>query len=150
MIVLAAAVLLTSILSQAEIVDGGPTPTTARHGMHACPLGYYITGIDVGNNILLCDNLGTGYQESDEIVDNSSQDFSMHACPDGQVMSGFHEAKNLLLCVPRPDRGALAGRFIDHPPNQTVRQDMHACPAGLPMSGIHVGNNYLLCEYRLW
>jgi hypothetical protein len=143
-----AAFLCSAAIAQ-EVVDG--SPATARQGMHTCPIGLYMTGIDVGNNLFLCASIGGGYQQSQETVDSSSVDFGMHACPNGQVMSGFHEGRNLLLCVPAPT-SAVSGRTVDHPGDggQTVRQGMHACPIGLPMAGIHVGNNYLLCEYPLW
>src|SRR5271165_2898633 len=124
--------------SAQEVVDY----TTARQGMHACPVGLYMTGIHVGNNIFLCNQIGRGYQISEEIVDTSTVDFGMHACPSGKVMTGFHESENRLLCAPTPETMASA-RILDQPPGQTVRQNMHACPINLPMSGIHVGNNTL-------
>jgi hypothetical protein len=149
---LATMLSLTATIAVAqEIVDGGPdNPTTARKGMHACPVGYYMTGIDVSNNAFLCNNLGSGYQESQEVVDSSTEDFSMHACPNGQVMSGFHDGRNLLLCVPPPSAGASTARLVDYDTVKTVRQNMHACAPGLPMTGIHVRSNNLLCEYRSW
>ena len=86
------ALLATAIDTKAqEVVDGG----TARHGMHACPVGLYMSGIHVGNNLLLCNNIGSGYQESQEIVDNASADFGIHACPNGMVMTGIHVGNNL-------------------------------------------------------
>jgi hypothetical protein len=133
-----------------EMADGGPDgPTTARQGMHACPIGFYMTGIHVANNILLCNNIPPPYQASDEVVDSSTVWNGMHTCPDGKVMTGFHEGRNLLLCVPGPSHSGQipSGLLLDV---QTQRRNMHACPWGLPMAGIHVANNWLACEYRYW
>jgi len=132
--------LVFSTCTQAEKVDHG----TARQGMHACPLGMYMTGIHVGNNLLLCENLGQGYSISEERLDRTTADFNMHACPRGFAMTGIHVADNILLCAPLRDGSSL--RFVDALP--TARQYMHACPRWLAMVGVHVGNNHLLCQYK--
>ena len=35
-------------------MDGDNEPVTQRNGMHACPAGYVVTGINVDKNYLLC------------------------------------------------------------------------------------------------
>lgn len=136
--ILFALVAVSSV--KAEIVDNG----TARQGMHACPLGMYMTGLHVNNNLLLCESLGQGYNAAEERVDKTTSDFGMHACPQGFAMTGIHVNQNLLLCAPLRDESSL--RFVDALP--TARQEMHACPRWLAMVGVHVGNNHFLCQYK--
>jgi hypothetical protein len=132
-------VSVTTFSHAQESVDRG----TARHGMHACPEGMYMTGIHVGSNLLLCAKLGQGYEASEEHPDTTTVDFSMHACPSGTVMTGIHVDRNILLCAPSTDGSSL--RFADA---LTTRQNMHACPRSMAMAGIHVEKNHLLCQYK--
>jgi hypothetical protein len=130
---------VTTFTQAEEIVDRG----TARQGMHACPVGMYMTGIHVGNNWLLCESISPGYAESEEHPDTTTVDFNMHVCPSGTAMTGIHVGNNLLLCAPLRDGSSL--RYVD---TSTSRQNMHACPPSMAMTGIHVGNNQLLCQYK--
>jgi hypothetical protein len=72
----------------AEFVDAA----TLRQGMHACPIGSFITGVHIDRNLLLCDRFSTGYTEQQEFVDTSTVQFDMHTCPTGYAMTG--------VCVP--------------------------------------------------
>jgi hypothetical protein len=128
-----------------EFVDSG----TGRNGMHSCPWGTFVVGINVGSNLLLCSSDFGGF--SMEIVDgsNASKWQFMHACPDGMAMTGIHVGANLLACAPFNASLAKARRTDPTDRNwwwaATQRSGMHACPTGLPMSGIDVSNNVLAC-----
>jgi hypothetical protein len=132
-------VSVTTFTHAQEIVDRG----TARHGMHACPVGLYMTGFHADNNLLLCGVVGPGYGEWEEHPDTTTVDFNMHACPTGTAMTGIHVGNNILLCAPVRDGSSL--RYVD---TSTARQSMHACPPAMAMSGVHVANNQLLCQYK--
>src|SRR5689334_9525654 len=79
--------------ASSEFVDSG----TARNGMHSCPVGTWVVGIHVGNNLLLCSSAFGGYPAGSEIIDQYGYDFG-RSCPDGMAMTGFHQANNLLAC----------------------------------------------------
>jgi hypothetical protein len=64
-------------VSAEEISDN-----VVRNGMRSCPVGELATGVDVGNNRLLCDNSFGSYTTDQEIVDSNTQTWNMS---DGDV-----------------------------------------------------------------
>src|SRR5215471_12504090 len=55
--------------SASEVVDGRNTAPTQRNSMHACPAGWFVTGVHVASNLLLCSDGFGGYQLGQEYVD---------------------------------------------------------------------------------
>jgi hypothetical protein len=133
-----------------EYVDSN----TQEQGMHACPKGFAIGGVHVGNNLLLCrrvmfpgEEMYVGTILSNP--DNQKVRANMHACPEGMYMRGLHVGNNWLLC-------SYDGR--SQPPNEVITEfedtssqahDMHVCfqtPENISfLTGIHVGENRFLC-----
>lgn len=130
--------VVTFSAAQAEFIDRD----TARRGMHACPVGSYMTGADRGRNYLLCDDKAPGYKPADEVVDTSTVVQGMHACPDGTALTGWEDSKNLFLCAPI---NGFSSSFVD---TSTVRKGMHACPVGMVMKGLQSSRNRFLCGYK--
>jgi hypothetical protein len=139
--------------------SAGPTSIT---GMHGCDGPHLMSGIHVGNNLLLC--LGnpaslandvkrrTDYGNVTTINLDGGGILGMHTCNLTQnqnsggngpeAMKGIHVGSNILLCVPIPiDLATLHGDTTTAP----VRGGMHACPPGEVMVGIHVDRNVLAC-----
>lgn len=111
---------------------------TQRNGMHSCPVGQFVMGAQIANNVLICAPLAGNFAA--EIVDAHTQDQGMHACPPGMAMTGIHAGKNLLACVPLTI--TQGSRFSDL---NTQQMGMHACPGASPAAGIQVAKNLLLC-----
>lgn len=114
---------------------------TQRNGMHSCPIGQFVLGVQAEKNYLLCAPLPGN--PVTEIVDRGTQERGMHACPMGMAMTGLQVADNLLACTqltsPPP------ARFVD---TNTQKMGMHACPGnnpGDPVVGVQVAKNLLLC-----
>lgn len=128
-----------------EVVDGRGARPTQRNFMHACPVGWFVVGVHVDNNELLCSNMFGSYP-SREIVDGDNEPVTvrsqMHACPRNMGMTGLHATNNWLSCA--PITGGISSERLDGPP-PTQRNNMHACPVGYVLTGIHVGNNQFLC-----
>lgn len=120
--------------------DGG-SHITQRQGMHACPVGMYMTGAHLSSNHFLCKSFpGRTYQTFEEIIDTgATQQLGMHTCPRGFALTGLHAGKNHFLCAPFANQGASS---VD---TGTQRQGMHACPVGKVQTGLHAGNNWLAC-----
>jgi len=120
--------------------QAGVDRDTQRNGMHSCPPGFFVIGVHVETNLLLCSREFGGYSSWEEIIDRSTQVQSMHACPEGMAMTGLHVGRNLLACAPvaRPPIPA----FVDR---RNQNNSMHGCPRGNPVSGIHVSSNLLRC-----
>jgi hypothetical protein len=130
-----------------EIVDptAPQTAPTAIRGMHACEEAHLVTGIHVGNNLLLCNSAFTTTDgPRSRVTDRSTQitlgGLTMHACPAGFAVKGVHVALDLLVCEHAniDDSRVMAD-------SATSRAGMHACPAGMLMKGLHVGRNVLAC-----
>ncbi len=168
-------ILSPSILWAAESVDGAPGVATQRHDMHSCSLKAgtpalltYVSGIDVGRNLLLCQDspldFGQNFPPTNESVDGDNepptQESGMHACPRKQAVTGVHVNNNWLACAPYfaandpslteevrldPSRSWLCNRFGWFCEAATQRKGMHACREGEVVKGIHVENNILLC-----
>jgi hypothetical protein len=133
-------------LAQTETEDpsNSSKASTQRNHMHSCPLGSFVSGVQVARNLLLCTT--APLETSSEIVDSGTQSHGMHACPEGYVMTGIQVSKNQLACTQL--NAPLIPRFVDvGGPHDlgTQRQGMHACPVGKPLSGIHVAKNLNLC-----
>jgi hypothetical protein len=165
-IVVAILALSVTIALADETLDGpsdgaastGGKQATVRQGMHACPEGRYVTGVQDAKNLFLCSTFpGASYVA---IINEHIEPFfgtiphseqGMHACPKGSVMSGLHTSTNQLLCVPSPldplGNDPSVVRVIDQPPG-TKRSNMHTCPLGRPMAGIQVARMQVLCETR--
>jgi hypothetical protein len=151
----------TPIASAAAVenVNGDDEPPTMRNGMHACPLGWFMSGAHIQNNDFLCSRAYGGYAGNQEFVDGNdeapTQRNGMHACPLGTAMTGLRVDRNWLSCAPlRP--GTKSGIFAyllngGRYGGPTQRSGMHACgfsPAlDEVMVGIHVQTNVFLCTF---
>lgn len=136
-----------------ERVDGDDEPVTVRNGMHTCPRGYFVTGVHVANNDLLCNGY-FGYTMNPEVVRSfrlivGNRNFVR--CGANEFVTGVHVGNQTLSCSSfagsahgdyNPTLGAM---FIDEPPGQTVRANMHACPAGSVLVGADWNRNSFLC-----
>lgn len=121
---------------------------TLRHGLHSCPPGQFVIGVQVRENLLLCSQSFGTYDSNDEITDGAggrsrgTQQQDMHACPEGMAMTGLNVRSNILACAPV---SGSTPRFVDI---STVREaggvQMRSCP-DTPVAGIHVSRNLLLC-----
>jgi hypothetical protein len=88
-------------LASSREVCSVDTGATQRSGMHACPTGSYLRGVDVSqNHFTCCHDAGPAptLQPRNEIVDTSTQDEGMHTCGSARFMTGFHNDQNLVLC----------------------------------------------------
>jgi hypothetical protein len=104
--------------------------------MHACPVGKPMSGINVGNDELLCGSFGSTY-------DLGTQRNGMHSCPVGTYVAGVHVSDNVLLCAATPGSSyTSAQEWIDY---GSQLQGMHACPTNSAITGVHVGANLLAC-----
>jgi hypothetical protein len=100
----------------APFVDGqdgiGNTLATQRRGMHACPWGSIMVGMNVERNDLLCRNYAGINQYTSEKVDGGTQDNVGHVCEPangtpplgaihyhGRAMTGIHVINNWFLCA---------------------------------------------------
>lgn len=102
----------------AAFVDGPNGPNgfaTQRAGMHACPLGSVMLGIDPINNNFICQQLEHSVTEAVDGPSNAAQVFVpagvgwMHVCPPanasssgfytGKAMSGVRIDMNQFLCA---------------------------------------------------
>ena len=105
-------------------------------GMHACPGGTAVAGIDVNRNFLLC-----AIAQGAEIEDVSTQRHGgMPSCPLGRFITGVHAARKILLCTTGPLD--LSGETVD---TGTQSHGMHACPEGFVMTGLQADTNQLAC-----
>src|SRR2546425_305089 len=82
--------LMFGLFANAVCMGQTVDTNTQRHDMHSCPLGQFVTGVHVDNNLLLCSNSFGSYSLSQEVVDSSTQSYDMHACPEGMAMTGYH------------------------------------------------------------
>lgn len=134
----------------ADRCDRNPYLTLRAHppspGMHACPIGMYMTGVHLNSNSFLCMTFaGRTYADFQEIVDTGTIQLGMHNCPNNYAMTGLHAGSNLLTCAPFAAQGT---RTIDGGgAPTTLRQGMHACPVGSVETGIHANNNLLTCAF---
>lgn len=127
----------------AERVDN----VTQRSGMHSCPVGNFVTGTHLDDNLLLCSDDFGGYRPQDESVDRGTVRRgwhpegaeTVHACPEGMAVTGIHWNRSLLACAPIRRIRSL---FID---KKMQRQGMHACPVGTVLVGFNTARNWLLC-----
>ena len=123
-----------SICSAQGTVDRG----TQRNGMHSCPVGQFVLGVQAAENLLICAPLPGNFAA--EIVDSGTQEQGMHACPTGMAMTGLQGSRNLLACAPLTN--PPPSRFVDL---TTQSMGMHACPGTTPVAGIQITRNLLLC-----
>jgi hypothetical protein len=63
--------------------------------MHCCPDGMAMVGIHVGQNVLKCAFLNTGFSGRPHLDADTNRN-GMHACPFGQLMVGIHVDRNFL------------------------------------------------------
>src|SRR5262245_26096606 len=77
--------LMFGLLANAVCMGQTIDTHTQRHDMHSCPLGQFVTGVHVNNNLLLCSSDFGDYPASEEIVDRNTQEQGMHACPEGMA-----------------------------------------------------------------
>jgi hypothetical protein len=129
-----------------DLVDPGTNPTQC-FGMHCCPSGYGMRGLNDGQNSLLCRQVNE--QHEDCFVDAPTQRQGMHACPAGTYMRGVRHDKNKLVCCYERERGSLE---LLTETTDTGHQEfnMHACPvpsgAGDAfMTGVNFASNTFLC-----
>jgi hypothetical protein len=110
---------------------------TQRSGMHACPTGLPVSGIDPGDNVLLCGSSGA-------TQDNGTQRHGMHSCPVSTYVIGVDVPDNKLICAAGEGSTTYtaAQEWID---SGTQMQGMHACPVDSAITGVNVGSNLLTC-----
>jgi hypothetical protein len=116
---------------------------TQRAGMHACPIGQYMTGIHASSNSFLCMTFpGHSYQAFQEISDTKTQVNGMHGCPTNFAMTGlYNSGAGTLLCAP------FAGVPTVTTDNGTQRIGMHACPVNQVDVGFQGSRNQLACAH---
>ena len=115
---------------------------TQRHGMHVCPAGQFVSGVNLRENLLKCSTAFGTYLLSDEVVDRSTRAGETLACPEGMAMTGYHWRNNVVACAPI---NRSIPRFLDA---GTLMSSggvtMHSCPAS-PAAGINESRSLLLC-----
>jgi len=132
-----------------EITDGNAPPRNEM-GMHACPLGFAITGVLNTGNVFTCRRVVPVGQEGTivSVVDTTTLRSGMHACPAGMYMRGLHVDHNLLLCS-KDTHGLFIAEFVD---SAYLANGMHSCnqvsDRTTVMTGIHVDNGMFLCSSR--
>jgi hypothetical protein len=110
--------------------------STQRSGMHACPTGLPVSGIDVGNNVLQCGSIGA-------TQDNGTQRNGMHSCPVSTYVVGVQVPANKLICAAGYSTTYTAAQeWVD---SGTQLQGMHACPVNSAITGVNAASNLLLC-----
>ena len=130
----------------ARSVLGQVDRDTERNGMHSCPTGKFVAGVNLRDNLLICTISHGTYSRSEEIVDRSQQNRvrgeELLSCPEGMAMTGYHWRNNVIACAPndRPlPRFLDAGTLISS--GGVVR---HSCPDSL-VGGIDESRDLLLC-----
>jgi hypothetical protein len=123
----------------------GPPNGTQIDGMHACDGPHLISGIQIGDDLLLCLGVGSSaggdiYRYIDDATETTVGGLTMHTCRAGFAMKGFYnsQGRGLFLCT-RANLGAV------HRDDHTERRNMHACPQGEVMVGIEAARNVLAC-----
>jgi hypothetical protein len=105
--------LISPSYNTAEEFEDVP-PENEEQGMHACPKGSVLTGMEIARKTLLCapsplDPTGTDpsvvrYRDESILIPNTghryglTQRWAMHACPIGDPMVGIHLSDNIVLC----------------------------------------------------
>lgn len=168
-LLLALLVLATSpTLAYEERIDG-PNPLTIRNSMRACPAGYVVSGVHVGNNQFLCLRMALpDFQLANEVADvgtAAGNQFppdaataarlnysgpAQHWCGPRRFITGINISANAFMCA-EWNATTIAGTRtdtalqVDQPPTVTVRAGMHACPPGYALMGAHFDDNIFVC-----
>ena len=142
---------LTSVppLPQEEYVDTG----TQEQGMHACPVGFAIAGMNIDKNLFLCRRVVRNGEENYVITifdaGPGTQRADMHACPNGTYMRGLRADQNNLLCSYDSRRGQPQDWLTEFEDTSSQAYDMHTCPATSGnisfLTGIRADQNRFLC-----
>lgn len=123
--------------------------------MHCCPVGYMMTGVNLGQNKFRCVAFSPPARLS-RFLDTGTQrnvgGTTMHTCPVNSVMVGLHAGLNRFACQP-PWQGVF--QATEQPDYSTQLEGVHVCPTiesqpsgssfVLAMTGIHTGQNVLAC-----
>ena len=143
--------------AQQQYVDGPPghQETVGGVTLHACPVGYAMSGANVDKNKFTCLRVVPKSEEGQvqSVLDGGTQKDlgrgNMHVCPEGSYMRGFHSKGNKLLCSSAPSV-KLQSPFLDAE-GHTKGNDMHMCPVRsgkqTVMTGIHESRNDFACAF---
>lgn len=97
--------------------DDGPYipnyPPTQCNGMHCCPDGYAMRGMNAAYNRFRCVKIMEWYEQGSCFVDSTTVRVGMKACPAGHYMRGFHQAGNRMTCCPYRESDRALTAFID-------------------------------------
>ncbi|WP_431052099.1 hypothetical protein [Roseateles sp. L2-2] len=92
--------------------------STRRQGMHACPVGSAMVGINVNHDVLRCAVPVDGrilHPETERAADWGSRS-GMHSCPPGWVMTGVHVNNNIHMCTATTGVGSPLTSVPMNPP----------------------------------
>ena len=136
-----------------------PSTTCIDHGtqcfgMHCCPSGSAMKGVDINNNLLLCEPI-TLTNGEDCFVDWATRrpngaGGSAHACPVGTYMRGIWATSSLndqITCCFDRGQGSYNLSTNDTVDTSHQEENMHAC-SGMIMTGIDEPNNRFLCRSK--
>ncbi len=70
----ALAIILFGHLSVGYVFCQTIDRTTQRNGMHVCPTGQFVVGVNVRDIILKCSTAFGSYEEGEEVVDRRTND----------------------------------------------------------------------------
>jgi hypothetical protein len=119
---------------------------TQCEGMHCCPNGKAVAGIDSQRNLLVCrDVVSPEHEEC--FVDGDTSRVGLHACPPGSWVRGIHGDLDLLVCC--HDRGAASIPSLDESlDSTTTQQGFHVCRPDHFMTGLDLDGGIWLCGTR--
>ncbi|SES87009.1 hypothetical protein SAMN05216326_105122 [Nitrosomonas marina] len=120
----------SSNLSAQEILDGDNESPTQRSGMHACPPGLFVKGLDAHRNILLCGPPPSfGRTLGNEFIDGDNEPptqytigrTKMHKCPPKSAITGINVVRNEFLCQRYlPTSSSLSEQLLHNKPTKEI------------------------------
>jgi dienelactone hydrolase len=137
----------------ADLLDPPTAGGTATQcfGMHCCPSGYGVRGLENSKNQLLCRQVNQKHEDC--FIDGATERAGVHACPSGTYVRGIRGDRNRLACCYDRERGysELQTETSDGPAGAHQEFGMHACPvpAGAGdalMTGVNPSSNQFLCS----
>jgi hypothetical protein len=130
--------------------NSGIVYQTTCNGMHCCPSGSAMVGIQSTSNDfnrsslrLVCRRVAAS-DPPGCMVDRGTQRDGMHACPPGMYMRGASVDRNELTCC----TGPTSNERLDT--NTTQEQGLHVCtdPEHSVMTGLRADRDQYLCGAR--
>jgi hypothetical protein len=79
--------------------------STQRNGMHSCPYGEVMVGLDLNANNLACQTLPPNTITTERIDTGTEDEYPMHVCDSlipGSAMSGINDGASLQTCAGNP------------------------------------------------